>query len=125
MTAENTSGENKGMDVSKYTLSGPEISREPKDTWQKHTRSNEVLTRTYGSSMKARFSAAGSCAGLSTMTMLPSAECTLYTTLGAVMIRFRLYSRSNRSCMPKACASSFVSRHNRTRSSTYGASRPS
>lgn len=48
--------------------------------------------------MKARFSAAGSCAGLSTMTTLPFKECTLYTTLGAVMIRFRLYSRSNRSC---------------------------
>ena len=59
---------------------------------------------TYGSSMKSRTDASGRSAGLAMSNTSPSLRCTLYTTLGAVVMRPRSYSRSSRSCTISMCS---------------------
>ncbi|KAJ0510616.1 hypothetical protein HanIR_Chr11g0542831 [Helianthus annuus] len=39
------------------------------------------------------------------LTISPPTQCTLYTTLGAVVIKVRLYSRSSLSCAIKTVIS--------------------
>lgn len=48
--------------------------------------------------MLSRFVASGRSAGLLTVNSLPSLTMHLYTTVGAVVTRSKLYSRSRRSC---------------------------
>ena len=60
---------------------------------------------TYGSSMNSRTLASGRSAGFATSITPPSLRCTRYTTLGAVVMSPRSYSRSSRSCTISMCSS--------------------
>ena len=59
---------------------------------------------TYGSSTWSITAAGGISAGFSTSMSSPSVLCTRYSTLGTVVTRLRLNSRSSRSCTISMCS---------------------